>query len=111
MFCTRTTLKSLQLAFKVAQAKLVKRLDNFWDSLPEDIQPYRKNIVSVVVKESYPAKEILQYSKEYECDLIVMGAHDKGVINTFLGSITKSVLRRTRIPVLVVLLPEGSTEF
>ena len=42
------------------------------------------------------------------CDLIVIGSHEHGVSHTFLGSIAKRVLRRTRIPALVVPLLEDN---
>jgi nucleotide-binding universal stress UspA family protein len=40
-----------------------------------------------------------------------MGTHSKGVIaNTFLGSVAKRVLRRTRKPVFVIPLPQGEVD-
>lgn len=96
---------------EVATDKLKERLDHFWEQQPEDVQKLKDNVASINVYEAYPAEEILKQSAELNCDLIVMGAHDKGVIHTFLGGVAKSVLRRTRIPVLIVPIPEGSTEF
>ena len=95
----------------VASKKLKQRLDQFWDSQPKEVQGLKKNIASIQVKEAYPAEEILKQCNELGCDMIVMGAHDKGIIHTFLGSVAKSVLRRSRVPVLIVPIPEGSTEF
>jgi len=43
-----------------------------------------------------------------KCDMIVMGHHIRSTLGeTFLGSTTRRVLRRSRIPVLLVPLPEG----
>jgi nucleotide-binding universal stress UspA family protein len=40
-----------------------------------------------------------------------MGTHGKGVIqNTFLGSTSRRVLRRTRKPVFVIPLPKGELD-
>jgi hypothetical protein len=57
-------------------------------------------------QQSYPAESILKRSQELNVDLIVMGAHEKGIMHTFLGSVAKSVLRRSRIPTMIVPLPE-----
>ena len=57
------------------------------------------------------AEEILKKADELNCDAIVMGTHGKGIIrNTFLGSTTKSVLRRARKPVTIIPLPKGETD-
>ncbi|GAB6147125.1 hypothetical protein JCM12294_45690 [Desulfocicer niacini] len=37
-------------------------------------------------------------------DLIVMGTHEKGVSHTFLGTVAKRVLQRSRTPALIVPL-------
>jgi len=66
---------------------------------------------SIEVCEGYPAEEILDMADELSCDMIIMGTHGKGVLgHTFLGSTAKKVLRRTRIPILVIPLPKGETD-
>jgi len=41
----------------------------------------------------------------------VLGNHGKGIIaNTFLGSTSKRVLRRTRKPVFIIPLPKGELD-
>ena len=46
-----------------------------------------------------------------DCDAIVMGNHGKGIISqTFLGSVSKQVLRRTRKPVFIIPLPKNGSE-
>ncbi|MCP4875614.1 MAG: universal stress protein [Gammaproteobacteria bacterium] len=51
-------------------------------------------------------EEILKKADQLNFDLIIMGTHKKGVTHTFLGSVTKSMLHRSRIPTLAVPLPE-----
>ena len=92
---------------KHSAAHLQKVLADFWDKQSPDDQQIKSQVASVDVIQSYPAETILKVSKEIGCDLIVVGAHEKGVIHTFLGSVAKSVLRRTRIPVLIVPLPDS----
>ena len=68
---------------------------------PEDLQRVR----NVLVKHGHPAALILQLADQLEVDVIVMGTHGKGAMEyTFLGSIAKRVVRKSRIPVLLVPL-------
>jgi nucleotide-binding universal stress UspA family protein len=50
-----------------------------------------------------PAEEILHYVSEQACDLIVMGTHGRSSLErTIMGSVTTSILARTRIPVITL---------
>ncbi len=65
----------------------------------------------IEVIEGYPAIEILEKVKQYECDVIVMGTHGKGFLShSLLGSVAERVMRRTDKPVTIVPLPEGKTD-
>jgi nucleotide-binding universal stress UspA family protein len=51
-------------------------------------------------------EEILKVVDEEGCDVIVLGTHGKGFLEqTFLGSVSSSVLLRTRKPVFIIPLP------
>ena len=89
-----------------AKGRLMERQDTFWAEQSAEDQAYRAQIKTIDVCESYPAEEILKRAKQYNCDLIIMGGHEKGFSHTFLGSVAKSVLRRSRIPTMIVPLPE-----
>ena len=68
-------------------------------------------VESIELCEGFPAEVILSKADELNCDAIVMGTHGKGFIrNTFLGSMSKRVLRRTRKPVFIIPLPKGGTD-
>ena len=87
------------------RAEVMKQQETFWSQQsPEDLK-VRDQVKSIKVVESYPAEQILRTSVELGCDLIVMGAHEKGLSHTFLGGVAKSVLRRSRVPTLIVPLP------
>ncbi|MEL0658135.1 universal stress protein [Psychromonas arctica] len=90
-----------------AKAKLELKQEDFWEQVtdPEDLV-IRKQIKSINIVESFPMEAILKISREREVDLIVMGTHEKGFVETFLGSVARNVLARSRIPVLVVPLKE-----
>lgn len=87
-----------------AQKTLEMKQDKFWANvLPEELA-VRDKIKSIKIIESFPTEAILKISRELEADLIVMGTHEKGFVETFLGSVARNVLARSRIPVLVVPL-------
>jgi nucleotide-binding universal stress UspA family protein len=59
------------------------------------------------VREGTPFYEIIQFAKEKEIDLIVMGTHGHtGLAHMLLGSVTEKVVRKAPCPVLTVRHPE-----
>jgi nucleotide-binding universal stress UspA family protein len=54
-----------------------------------------------------PFYEIIQFAKEADADLIVMGTHGhSGLAHVLLGSVTEKVVRKAPCPVLTVRHPE-----
>jgi nucleotide-binding universal stress UspA family protein len=54
-----------------------------------------------------PFYEIIQFAKETNADLIVMGTHGhSGLAHMLLGSVTEKVVRKAPCPVLTVRHPE-----
>jgi nucleotide-binding universal stress UspA family protein len=67
-------------------------------------------ISDILIRPGNPVEEILKAADEENCDVIVLGTHGKGFLKqTFLGSVSSSVLLRTRKPVLIVPLPSEDT--
>jgi nucleotide-binding universal stress UspA family protein len=67
-------------------------------------------ISNILIRLGHPVEEILKVVDEEGCDVIVLGTHSKGFLEqTFLGSVSSSVLLRTRKPVFVVPLPSENT--
>ena len=61
----------------------------------------------VVVTYGNPVSEILRTAEEKQCDLIVMGTHGQGgLADAILGSTARRIVRRSKVPVLTVRLPE-----
>jgi nucleotide-binding universal stress UspA family protein len=88
-----------------------KRLKTLRDEELKDFPEFEDKLISIEVCEGYPAEKILNKAQELNCDEIIMGTHSKGIIaNTFLGSVAKRVLRRTRKPVLIIPLPKEGTD-
>lgn len=98
--------KILEERVDQARATLLARQEQYWADQAEDDRRIRAQIKSITVCESFPPEEILKVAKEHKCDLIVIGAHARGFTHTFLGGVAEKVLRRSRIPSLVVPLPE-----
>jgi nucleotide-binding universal stress UspA family protein len=67
-------------------------------------------VAKMLVEVGYPAEEILKAADEEGCDLIILGSHGKGFLkHTFLGSVSRSVLERSRKPVFTIPLPSERT--
>ena len=84
-----------------------KRIEAFCQKTEAQVGYSCMQLVSkVLVPRGNPVDEILKAVEEEGCDLIILGPHKKGFLReTFLGSVTKSVLERTDKPVFVVPMP------
>jgi len=87
---------------ELAKKALQKTQDAFWDSLPAEDHAIRDRVSSVDVVEGYAADAVLRQAKDKGCDMIVLGAHEKGRDYTFLGTVARRILRRAEVPTLVV---------
>lgn len=90
-----------------AVEEIKKRLQRFCKKAEDEIGPPCTELVSkILVPRGYPPEEILNAANGEECDVIVLGNHGKGFLaHTFLGSVSNSVLQRTRKPVFIIPLP------
>ena len=88
-----------------SRKEIARRLDLFWETADEAEKKLRDEIVSVDVTEGYPVEIILKKAEDQGADMIVMGTHEKGFAQSFLGSVAKTVLRSAKVPVVVVPLP------
>ena len=88
-----------------------KRLNKFCTNVEVQTGTACSKLVSeILVPLGHPVEEILKTADEAKCDLIIMGTHGKGLLkHTFLGSVARSVLDRTRKPIFVIPLPSGKT--
>ena len=68
-------------------------------------------VSSILVHEGDAVDEILKTAEKLNSDIIILGAHGKGILShTFLGSVSEKVLRQSTRPVLVVPIPKGVTD-
>lgn len=94
-----------------AKKRILKRLQTVCDrELDSDVEA-GGICDSIEVVEGYPADEILQNAKKFNCDVIFMGMHSKGFLkHSYFGSTSKKVMRRARKPVFIVPLPAEETD-
>lgn len=60
----------------------------------------------VVIRRGNPASRILEVADEKGCDMIVMGSHGHGTfVDAMMGSTASRVVKRAKVPVLVVRIP------
>ncbi len=88
---------------KIAYVKdrIKERLKIFYEKELKNVPDSADRVESIELCEGFPAEMILRKANELNCDAIILGTHGKGFIrNTFLGSTSKRVLRRTRKPIL-----------
>ncbi len=91
--------------------RIRKRVKLFCEKELKDDPVGSERVKSIEVCEGFPPEIILRKADELDCDAIVLGTHGKGIIaNTFLGSTSKRVLRRTRKPVFIIPLPKGELD-
>jgi len=98
---------------KIANVKerIRKDLKTFCEKELKNDPDSADRVESIEVCEGFPAEMILTKVDELNCDAIVMGTHGKGFIrNTFLGSTSKRVLRRTRKAVFIIPLPKEEAD-
>ena len=92
---------------EVSMEVIRNRLRKFCEKVEEKSSLACVSLVAkILVQVGYPVEEILKVADEEGCDLIVLGNHGKGFLRqTFLGSVSRSVLDRTRKPVFIIPLP------
>ena len=61
----------------------------------------------ILVLKGNPVEQILDTAEGKRCDLIVMGSHGYGTLqDAMMGGTARRVLRRAKVPVLLVRLPK-----
>ncbi len=91
--------------------KIEERIRGFSVKELKDVECKKEIVTSIMVHEGDAVDEILKTAEDLSSDIIILGAHGKGILaHTFLGSVPQKVLRRSRRPVLIVPIPKDSTD-
>ena len=93
--------------------KIQTRIQDFCKNTETKIgAPCVELVSKILVPRGHPPEEILNAAEKEGCDVIVLGSHGKGFLShTFLGSVSSSVLQRTRKPVFIIPLPSEKSTF
>jgi nucleotide-binding universal stress UspA family protein len=80
--------------------------------LLKQVQQVMDQMIKIYVKtdkvvqfmpEGFPKSEIVKIAREWEANLIMMGAHGKtGLFHSLVGSVTEYVMRHSGIPVMII---------
>jgi nucleotide-binding universal stress UspA family protein len=56
----------------------------------------------IVISEGDVVDDVIYYSEKHNCDLIILGTREGFISNNTIGPTIKAIMRKSRIPVLVV---------
>jgi len=103
--------EKLKFEEEAAIGRIEKRIEEFCRRESQETKACVALVSKILVRPGHPVEEILRASDDENCDVIILGTHSKGFLKqTFLGSVARSVLDRSRKPVFVIPLPEGETD-
>jgi len=93
---------------KKKDIKLIKdALNAFCEDAKARYETTPFDMNEIIVNRGNPVDEIIKQSENTNCDLIIMGSHGHGKLaDALVGSTAMRVVRRSKIPVLLVRLPE-----
>lgn len=82
--------------------KLAAELEAFWVRFPKLREAMKDREITLTVLEGDPASVITHFANIGKFDLIVMAANKRSYIATYAGRVTKGVIKRAKVPVVVV---------
>ncbi len=98
----KTRDEAMNRRVETARTMIAERQKMFWDEMAGKSDALRARVREIEAVEGFAAEVILNRAGSLRADMIVMGSHRHGISHTFLGQVAKRVMRRSRVPVLVV---------
>lgn len=101
----------LEASFSMVRATDPGNMDDAMRGHAREVAEYAKKLageegakkVRAFVKAGQPARTIVRFATEHDCDLIVLGARGMGSVEGYLlGSVSHKVTGLAHVPVLVV---------
>lgn len=90
---------------------ITNRLSVFCENVQKGDPQCTFRVAFINVIEGHPVNEILRKAEKEKCDMIVMGTHGKGMItHAILGSVAEKVIRRAKVPIMVIPIPDDKSE-
>lgn len=81
---------------------LAAELEAFWGRFPQLKEAMKDRDISLTVLEGFPASVICQFASAKKCDMILVAANKKPHLASYAGKVTKGVIKRSKVPVVVV---------
>jgi len=92
--------KDILIKRKRDNAAILECVGQFCEEMQADVK------YGIMVKMGDPVAAIIKEAEKGKYDLIVMGSHGQGSIKSaVMGNTVKSVIKRSKVPVLVVRVP------
>jgi universal stress protein A len=86
-----------------ALADLLSELDSALARARADLEATERMTAETMLLQGVPFAEIIQFARDGNYDLIVMGTHGRsGFKHALLGSVTEKVIRKAPCPVLTI---------
>lgn len=97
-----------------SQGHIQSAVENMFQVGEDDVAKIAKQLagqgiegITTEVRDGHPAEAILEYAKEKEIDLIVMGTHGRrGLNRLLLGSVADEVVHRATVPVMTARMTD-----
>jgi len=94
-----------------ANSEIEARIHAFCEGVAGEMDTCPTGPQEIVIRPGIPVEHILHEAESRQCDLIVMGTHGAGLFkDAVIGSNARRVVRRSRIPVVVIPLNEDNPE-
>ena len=82
--------------------ELAAEIEAFWGRFPELREAMQGHEITQTVLEGFPPSVISHFASRGGFDLIVMAANKRSHYATYAGRVTKGVIQRSKVPVVVV---------
>jgi nucleotide-binding universal stress UspA family protein len=87
---------------KRSSGKLIRKaLEHFCTEAGIDDDSCGYQSQEIVIGDGNIVDSIIEHSKEHDCDLIILGGNESHLLKKSIGTTIKSVLRRSKKPVLI----------
>ena len=84
------------------QEALDKKAQGLLDHYKKSLEEKGLTGIKTVIKRGHPAEEILNAVREENAEVIVIGSRGKRTSHLFMGSVSREVVDRSEVPVLLV---------
>lgn len=84
------------------RTELTVLLDDFWTRHPELKEAMKDRKISLSVEEGYPSAVICNYADRGNFNMIILAANKQSYSATYAGKVTKGVIKRAKVPVVVI---------